>query len=551
MGRNAAGESFLRGFLRYAKGEDFWLQLEKPEMADDVSDALKRYGRKGRLHTINRRNLAKLREPGCIYYPGPGLAEFAWQRAAFGHQSWSLCGITHTTSSARAMDAIAAWLEAPVQPWDAVICTSKAVKSNVERLLQAHVDYLKERLGVTKIVLPQLPVIPLGIHVEDFKFSAQARITAREQLGIGPDDIVVLYVGRLSFHAKAHPLPMYLALERAWARMQSQHAGLLPPHARLRLIECGWHANEHIAKAYRDAVALAAPSLGVLTLDGREAATREKAWASADVFCSLSDNIQETFGITPIEAMASGLPLVVSDWNGYKDSVRDAVDGFRIPSWMPHGGLGADLALRHALDIDSYDMYCGHSASFVSVDIEAATQAFVQLFCSPELRRQMGLAGRTQAQERFDWLVVMTQYEALWDALRELRASASPRSRLWPARLDPMHGFADYPSAVLNEDSVVCLSENNAFETFERLLSLAMVNYTLQVMPNVQEFRLMIDFLDQSPGRSSKARAVAAVLGDTRAPHGLRALAWLAKLGIVRFEGAKQLVATTQPGPAH
>ncbi len=33
---------------------------------------------------------------------------------------------------------------------------------------------------------------------------------------------------------------------------------------------------------------------------------RETAWASADVFCSLSDNIQETFGIVPIEAMAAG-----------------------------------------------------------------------------------------------------------------------------------------------------------------------------------------------------------------------------------------------------
>ena len=31
------------------------------------------------------------------------------------------------------------------------------------------------------------------------------------------------------------------------------------------------------------------------------------------MFVSLSDNIQETFGLTPIEGMASGLPLIVSD----------------------------------------------------------------------------------------------------------------------------------------------------------------------------------------------------------------------------------------------
>ena len=94
----------------------------------------------------------------------------------------------------------------------------------------------------------------------------------------------------------------------------------------------------------------------VITLDGRQASARQTAWAGADVFCSLSDNIQETFGIVPIEAMAAGLPVVVSDWDGYKDTVRHGVDGFRIPTCMPQAGLATDLALRHALEVDTYDM---------------------------------------------------------------------------------------------------------------------------------------------------------------------------------------------------
>ena len=40
------------------------------------------------------------------------------------------------------MDAIADLLTAPLQQWDALICTSRAVKDNVERLLQAQADYL-------------------------------------------------------------------------------------------------------------------------------------------------------------------------------------------------------------------------------------------------------------------------------------------------------------------------------------------------------------------------------------------------------------------------
>ena len=238
-------------------------------------------------------------------------------------------------------------------------------------------------------------------------------------------------MGRLSFHAKAHPLAMYQALELAAKSSGKQ----------VVLVECGWHANTFIQKAYADAAQLACPSVRVLTLDGRKAEDRQTAWAGADVFCSLSDNIQETFGIVPIEAMAAGLPVVVSDWDGYKDTVRDGVDGFRIPTLMPQAGLGGDLANRHALEIDTYDMYCGHTCSLVAVDVPAAAAAFEKLFNSPELRRQMGEAGQKRAQQVYDWKTIIGQYEALWATQTELRIAGAkdlkPLAHPWPARMDP------------------------------------------------------------------------------------------------------------------
>jgi glycosyltransferase involved in cell wall biosynthesis len=213
-------------------------------------------------------------------------------------------------------------LTAPVYPWDAVICTSTAVKDNVQRLLQAQVDFLRDRLKLQQVVLPKFPVIPLGIHCADFEHREADRVTSRSELGIAPDEIVVLFMGRLSFHAKAHPLAMYQALQKA-----SQNS-----RKRVVLIECGWHANNHIQSAYTEAARVACPSVPIKILDGRLADQRALAWAAADIFCSLSDNIQETFGITPIEAMAAGLPVVVSDWDGYRDTVRDRSDGFRIPT---------------------------------------------------------------------------------------------------------------------------------------------------------------------------------------------------------------------------
>ena len=165
-------------------------------------------------------------------------------------------------------------------------------------------DYLKDRLGISRVVLPLLPVIPLGIHTADFAFSSDQKASARAALGVSPDTLVVLFMGRLSFHAKAHPLAMYQGLEAA-----AQATG-----KSVVLVECGWHANEFIEKAYADAARMACPSVRVVTLDGRKAQDRQTAWAGADVFCSLSDNIQETFGIVPIEAMAAGLPMRISPW---------------------------------------------------------------------------------------------------------------------------------------------------------------------------------------------------------------------------------------------
>jgi|AntAceMinimDraft_12_1070368.scaffolds.fasta_scaffold10782_4 glycosyltransferase involved in cell wall biosynthesis len=535
MGRNAAGESFLRGFLTHSTATEFWAQVQKSEHAQHFAGAVASFGRTEPVRAVDKKSLGALAQTGVVYYPGPGIGEHAFHRAAYGHTAWSLCGITHTTSSAGAMDALTDLITAPVQPWDAVICTSTAVKDNVSRLLQAQVDYLQDRLGISRVVLPQLPVIPLGIHTADFVYSSDQKAAARAALGAGPDTLVVLFMGRLSFHAKAHPLAMYQALESA-----AQATG-----KSVVLVECGWHANEFIEKAYADAAALACPSVRVVTLDGREAQDRLTAWAGADVFCSLSDNIQETFGIVPIEAMATGLPVVVSDWDGYKDTVRDGVDGFRIPTVMPQAGIGGDLALRHALEIDTYDMYCGHTCSLVAVDVQAAAKAFESLFNSPELRRQMGEAGRQRAQSVYDWKTIIGQYEALWAKQTELRLAAKaeadktgvkPLAHPWPARMDPFHAFASYPTQSLTPQTRLALVDADADTALTRALAyrqLAMVDFAKVILPGEAEIASVLSAAIQTQ-TAQTAQALVANIEPARQAFVFRSLAWLLKLGVLR-----------------
>ena len=154
-----------------------------------------------------------------------------------------------------------------------------------------------------------------------WRSSAEQRLQARQQLGISPSARVVLFLGRLSFHSKAHPLPLY----RSLGRLSADHE--------LVLLECGHIFNTAIAAAY-DQLGKRYPNLNLKRLGGLTAASEDEkklALAAADLFCSPADNLQETFGPGVLEAMANSLPVVASDWNGYRDLVMQGSTGLLVP----------------------------------------------------------------------------------------------------------------------------------------------------------------------------------------------------------------------------
>ena len=120
--------------------------------------------------------------------------------------------------------------------------------------------------------------------------------------------------------------------------------------------------------------------------------------------------------------MAAGLPVVVSDWDGYRYTVSDGVEGFRVPTLAPaHAEQGEDLALQHDHGLLSYQDYVGAVAQHVAVDTEAAAAAIARLAEDPDLRQRMGEAGRQTVQQRFDWPVVARLHRQLYAELAERR----------------------------------------------------------------------------------------------------------------------------------
>ena len=173
---------------------------------------------------LARSNLRRLRDVGCLSMPMPVIGRQAWLRQPLGSRAWSICGVTHTLASESVMDGIAGLLTAPVKPWDALVCTSRGARDVVRRLLEHEADNLRAINGATRFSLPKLPVIPLGVDAAAHAFTDERRQAARRKLGIGPEETVVLFVGRLVWHAKANPCLLYTSpspRDRTRSRMPS------------------------------------------------------------------------------------------------------------------------------------------------------------------------------------------------------------------------------------------------------------------------------------------------------------------------------------------
>lgn len=529
MGRHAATESFLQGFVRHAGVDRFYCYAKAEAMMRPFMQQVRALDAKTPAAWLPFADPVAPATVGCVMRYDAALDGLAWRRRRIGQRHYSLCGVTHTTAGG-GLDPIMAMLTAPLQEWDALICTSQVVRDTVERVHEEEKEYLAARIGATRFSGPMLPIIPLGITVEDYQPPAGARARWRQKLGIGADDVVFLFVGRLSFHAKANPLPMYLALERVAAQTGR----------RLHLIQAGWFANEALEKAFRSSAAALCPSVNALFVDGRPPEVRREIWAAADIFTSLSDNVQETFGLTPIEAMAAGLPLVVTDWNGYRDTVRDGVDGFRIPTLMPPAPLGADLADGLTSGIDSYDRFCGYTSQLVGVDTEATTTAFNHLVTNPALRRSMGDSGRTRARALYDWSSIIPRYQALWEELAERRrtvpevAPLRPGREPYPARPDPFAAFATYPTSLIGLDHVVALGETADAATLRVRLASPLVEFARPRMLRSGIAEAVLHHL----GRHGPcpARALLSLAPSGYEAELVRGLVWLHKLALLRIQ---------------
>ncbi|MBS4536697.1 glycosyltransferase family 4 protein [Clostridium sp. D2Q-14] len=327
----------------------------------------------------------------------------------------------------------------PLKSYDTLICTSEAVFQTAEKILEKTETVTKTKQNI------KLVKIPLGINTD--KFKPMEKEPLREKYGLSNDEFVILWLGRFSACDKADLYPLLHVFSNLVRKNKDK---------KLKLVLAGYQDERF---DYIGALEKSVENLDieeeVVFMKNHSIQTRNELYSMSDVFTSPIDNVQETFGITPIEAMACGIPQVVSDWDGYRDTVDDGVTGYRIPTyWLKcdedinnFGMLPSNNDRRHQM----HHYLLGQS---VVVDLVKYEEAFQNLIDDNELLKNMRLESRKRALKNYSWEVIIDQYDKLWKNKIALAKKSNEEFDVEKLYLpDYFNNFSNYATKTITEES--------------------------------------------------------------------------------------------------
>lgn len=441
----------------------------------------------------------------------PGLV---YLRNNHAKNKFPITGLIHSLNGIETNYHALKMCVAPLLPYDTIICSSVAGQMVLEKLFK--------QVSGSFIISNFFPsykgntaVIPLGVN--DFCLNLPEKKKCRQFFKIPDDTVVLLSVGRFDPQTKADLYPLIDAAKRMTNSLGQKILLILAgggPEKQVRLVNS-------IILEYG-----LADSVRVISNFTTE--MKSALYAAADIFLSLSDNLQETFGIALIEAMAAGLPVIASDINGYKELIDNEQTGFKIPTWWTDQFQCAELA-----EIMNFDTMQLMLAQCMVVDTEELHTRLQSLIENAHLRQSIGSHARAVVQERYRWSHIIKQYETLWDSLfgqsREYKGLVQQSEN--PFCNNYLSLFSHYPTTRIQPDTLCSITGSGSKALLNRTIP---APYTdVGSLLNQETMFTILENLTSKPLRVSDIFSLKS--SALTKPEKQFILLWMAKYSLIRL----------------
>jgi glycosyltransferase involved in cell wall biosynthesis len=317
---------------------------------------------------------------------------------------------------------------------ESIVCTSFSAKKVLTKMF-AQFSSMYPQIKNSKP--PVLSVVPLGISEKLFD-KLNKNTCSKEP----KKSIEIIYLGRINSLVKADLRPFFSVIKKLANEFSTIKYTIAGGVANGQENELELLKREIISHDLQDVA-------GIIPNCSEE--VKIELLNRADIFFSPVDNFQETFGLSVIEAMASGLPIVCSNWGGYKDIVNDGENGY--------------LLKTNAYELPEVDAHYAPSMSYlpfdfsqrIFVDLSDCYDKLKKIINDEGLRKKMSEKSRELSQ-KYLWNNIIKQYEELWNELhnREVKLNSESRSGISQAKI-----FEDYIYDYIKMDSSLKLISNN------------------------------------------------------------------------------------------
>jgi glycosyltransferase involved in cell wall biosynthesis len=364
-------QEVVKALFRHGTYDAYYFLWRTPfiQIPEERASALERLDPRARVITVCDLERLNVCEDVVLFTPAPYIHGLIPLRSTPQSARWIASGVMHSLDGWDLPHFLLSLTHSDVDDADSLLCSTHSARAVLEKLFAATFG----RGRAFEPSRPSLPVIPLGIDCR--AYLRGGRDEARRGLGIPDDDTLIVYVGRLSPISKCDLLPLCHVIART-------------ARADIRLVIAGDDTQHRMAAFLESAAAALGCGNRVTVRPDITDAEKINILTAADIFVAPSDHTQETFGLSVAEAMAAALPVLASDWDGYRELIEHDTSGFLIPTyWLPLG---------EALDrTASTSFMLRNSTLAVStvIDLEALEYYLRLLIERPELRKTNGRGG--------------------------------------------------------------------------------------------------------------------------------------------------------------